>query len=463
MNVLSIASSGYIARRLGGEGFAQFNIGMAFAFMFGPLTNMGLRALTVRHVAAHREGAAEYLGTVLVLRSVLAVVAVFVAMIAAPLSGGSEVTQQVITVSALTLFLNSVMGVLIDGLHAREEMGLAARASTWGGAAVTVVSVGVAAIGGGPVAIATAYLIGPAVTSVMLYHASGVIGVRPVLRWDLPEFRRLLAEALPYFGQGMVQAIASKLDLFILSRTLGEARLGGYTAANMLVSRAGVVVDGAGTALLPALARMRATADPEASRTIRNVLAWLLFLTIPLAIGVALAAPSIVAIVFGSGFADGAPILAIRIFALPLTAIAMVSGHALFSAHRNRLVVGSSIGSTLATTAAIIPTTLAFGVWGAPVARLAGQGLLIALRLPVMVREYAGTWTATESRRLAAVTLAGTLPLALVRLLGGGIPVTILAGVVGALAYGIVVVRAGLLPPAILDRVAGIGARWRRP
>lgn len=461
LNVVSIASTGYIARTLGPTGFATFNIGLAFALMFAPLTNMGLRALTVRHLAQHREGATTYLGTVLALRLLLAIFAFGMVMLAAPLGSDSQATRDVAFVAAFILMLNTVVGVLSDGFHAREDMGKPARAAMAGGLVLTVASVVAVAMGGGPTALALTYLLGPAINAIILWHFAGALGVRPKLTWNPPEFRRLLTEALPFFGQGLLESFSGRLDLFLLARTLGEQNLGGYTAATSLLGRAAIVVDGSATALLPSLARLRARNPEQATPLMRTMLLWLLAISLPLAVGVAIAAPEIMDLIYGSKYLDGAPVLAIAIFVLPLTAGAVVLGHGLFVTHRNRLVVTTSMASTLATTAMLIPATLGLGLIGAPIARLVGRSILVLTRMPAAIRDYGRLWRWRDTLQLCLLTSAVAIPAAAARTVGDGVPLMLAAGAVGTVVWLIMVWRLGMIPPPLQQRFSRLLFRRR--
>src|SRR5690606_5725377 len=135
---------------------------------------------------------------------------------------------------------------------------------------------------------------------------------------------------------------------------------------------------------------LRANDPAGAPLLLRGTLRWMLALTVPLAVAVAIAAPEIVHLVFGAGFESGATILAMQIFVLPLTAVAVAMGHALFVSHRNKQVVGTSMASTTVTTAAVIPGTLLLGTIGAPIASLIGRGLLTVLRIPTARKEFPG-------------------------------------------------------------------------
>jgi PST family polysaccharide transporter len=452
LNILSIASTGYIARRLGAEGFATFSIGLAFALMFAPLTNMGLRALTVRHIAQHRHESREHLGLVLSLRLMMALFAILVVIVVTPFGNPDPTTHTVTMIAAGTLLLNTIVGVLTDGYHAIEEMGPPARASMVGGLALTIASVVAAALGGGPQALAATYLLGPIVTGAYLYIGAVRARIQPRLTWAPKEFRRLLTEATPYFGQALFDSFTARLDLIILGHTLGNANLGGYTAARQLAGRASVVVDGSGTALLPSLAHLRANDPAAAPALLRSTLRWMLALTVPLAISVALTAPEIVRLVFGPGFESGAIVLGLQIFMLPLTAVAMAMGHALFVAHRNRQVISTSLTASVVSTASVIPGTLFLGTIGAPLASLTGRSVLMALRSPAVRREFPGLWNRNETLRLLLIAVATTAPLIAARLAGGGLAKVLLGAAVAAVIWLRLVWRFHMLPSGLLRR-----------
>jgi O-antigen/teichoic acid export membrane protein len=295
----------------------------------------------------------------------------------------------------------------------------------------------------------------------MLWFTAGNHGVRPRLTWDPAEFKRLLKEALPFFGQGLFESISSRLDLFILSHTIGEQRLGGYMAARQLAGRATIIIDGSATALLPSLARLRATNPSAATPILRGTLLWLLTLTVPFAVAVAIAAPEIMTLVFGPQFVDGTTVLVLQILALPLTASAVVTGHALFVTHRNKLVVTSSMVSTGTKMALVVPLTFAVGTRGEPIAHLASRVLLNIIRVPRALADYPGMWTRQQSVRLFGITSAVAAPFILARLAGGGIPMMIAAGLLSLTAWCAILWRFDMVPLPILSRIRRFfPARW---
>lgn len=453
LNAISLFSTGYIARRLGAEGFATFNIGLAFATLFSPLTNMGLRALTVRHVAQHRGDADDYVGTVLALRMLLGALTVALVIMVLPWVSDSADTRRVALISTAVIVINTPVGVYTDALHAFEEMGHAARAMMWGGLVLTAASVIAVAAGGGPEALAVSYLTGPIVTAVMLSRGVTRIGIRPRLHWNFRRFRELLGESLPFFGQGLFDSLSGRLDLFVLTRTIGEAGLGGYAAAGQLASRASVVVEGASSALLPSLARIRASDPAQADQLLRTTLRGLMALLLPMAVCVGISAPQVMHIVFGPGYSDGAIVLALAMLTMPLTAVAMALGHSLFVIHRNRLVIQSSVVSTGTTSALVVPGALFLGILGAPIARVIGRILLIAQRLPESLANYPQLWKSSDTLRIAAVTLVTAVPFLVLRLGDFGTVGFFVTCLVATPVYIGSLLFARLIPDQVLDPI----------
>ena len=72
MNAISLFQVAYVARHLGKIGYGRFVFAIAFTAMFMPVTNLGLRLLTVRHIAtSDRKDVAAYVGKMTTLRFLL--------------------------------------------------------------------------------------------------------------------------------------------------------------------------------------------------------------------------------------------------------------------------------------------------------------------------------------------------------------------------------------------------------
>lgn len=457
MNLLSLAATGYIARQLGAVEFGRFNLAYAFVALFAPLANLGIRSLTVRHVARHREEARPYLGRVLVLRGLLALVAAGVVTLATPLSGGGGDVRVVIGIAACGMIVTTIATLFVDAFQAFECVRPAAKAQFVGGGILTLASVTVIAAGGGIREMALAYVLGPLCTLALLLYWARREPFWPRLCWDPKAFGRLLREASPFFLMTLLEVVSTRIDLLVIARLLDEASLGCYTAAMGLASRSLILAEGAGSALLPAVAHLAATEPATAVRLLRRSALWLLLISLPSALVIATLSPLIIKLLFGSQYVTSAPILTVAIWQLPAMCLAILAGHSLVAVQRQGLVLRTGAVSTFVSLALLVPLTHGYGPAGAAAALIVRPLLAFLLRLPAMARAFPGVWAWSELARLLLALLVMAVPLALVPSIGMGLAAVGLAMVSGCVYLAVLAVTR-LVPLGSLARrlVSGV-------
>jgi O-antigen/teichoic acid export membrane protein len=414
MNVLSLAATAYIARELGASEFGRFNLAYAFAAMFAPLTNLGLRPLAVRHIAQNRGEASDYLGKVLVLRGGLAVVIAVILIAVAPLSGGSAHTQGVVAVAAVGLVLATLSGVFTDGFQSFEVMRPVSLANMVGAVLLTLTSVLVVWRGGGIQQMAMAYLLGPLCSLVLLWLWSRGKPFRPHPNWNPSAFYRMLRQALPFFGLGLLEAVSARIDVLVLARAMGDGNLGSYTVAMTLVDRAMNLCDGAATALFPAIAHLSANSPAAVISLLRNSALWLFMLGVPIAIGTTVLSPLVVALLFGPQYAAAAPLLALAIWRLPIECLAMLQGHSLFAVNRQNLVLRTAAVATVFSILTVYPLVQFLGPLGGVLALLIRPSMAFLMRLPALAHHFPNLWPWAQLARVVISVGLMVIPLALI-------------------------------------------------
>jgi polysaccharide transporter, PST family len=411
MNVLSLAATRYIAERLGVTDFGRFNLGLAFVTMFAPLTHLGLRGLTVRHVPQNRDTAAEYLGRILVLRVLLALIVAALVIVAAPLSGGGGATRSVIAVSAVGLILTTIAGVFSDGFQAFERVGPVGMANLVGGILLTLASVLVIKLGGGIRDLAIAYVLGPLCSVVLLGIWSWRLPFRPRPSWSLVASMQLLRQAWPFLGLIIVDVVSMRMDVLVLVRVIGDAKLGYYMAAMSLVDRGMYLASGASDALLPAVAQLSAHTPLSALGLLRKSTLWLLVISLPLAVTTSVLAPLVIRFVFGSHYLAAAPILAIGIWRLPAMCLAILSGYSLLAVKRQDLELRTGAIGTLLSLTLLFPLVSRFGFLGGATALAIRPLFAFFLRLPRIIHHFPTLWPWSQLIRVAAAVALMAIPL----------------------------------------------------
>ncbi len=420
MNVLSLAATGYIARALGSTEMGRFNLGYAFVALLAPLTNLGIRSLTIRHVAQNRDSAAGYLGRVLVLRTLLALLGALVLILAAPMSGGGGQTRAVIAIAALGMVVTTAVQVLTDGFQAFEIMRPASVATFGGGLILTLMSVIVIRYGGGIREMALAYALGPVCTLALLCVWLRRQPFCPRLAWDPVAFRLILKEAAPFFMVGVLDALSSRAGVMVTARLVSGAMLGCYTVALGLVDRSLTLSDGAGTALMPAIARVAAESPAEAVPLLRKSTLWLTMLSVPIAVFTTALSPLIVRVIFGAQYAAAAPLLAVGIWRLPINCLMLIETRALYAAKRQDLVLRICAIGMAVSLVFLLPLTYYYGALGGMIALGIRPTVTLVLGMRARAAYFPSIWSRRESGRLALALALMCLPLGFMPVLGSG-------------------------------------------
>ena len=258
-------------------------------------------------------------------------------------------------------------------------------------------------------------LVGLAVTSLVV-NVYNAVGMLLVLRRSKPfeaaeklPFgaiagpRRMLAESWPLFVNQLLQGLFFKIDGTLLPGLAGARQASAYAAAYKVVDGAGIVSSSLTLALFPRLARDAADRADQMARAYRVALRVLLQLGIPLAVGTALLAEPIAALVGGAGFLpDSAVALAILIWFLPLSYANGLTQYVLIAVGRQRFLTLAflvAFAFNLGANLALIPR---YGYVGAAWVTVLSELVLMVPFQWVLRSEVPGVSPVRESAKAIA-------------------------------------------------------------
>jgi O-antigen/teichoic acid export membrane protein len=235
------------------------------------------------------------------------------------------------------------------------------------------------------------------------------LGVGIFGRLDFP-VRRLLDYALPLFLASILMLLFQRLDLFML-KILGAstASVGAYAASQNAALVLGLIGSAVSPAVLSSVSRQRAAGDHDSARTIvRNGLRAVVLLT-PLVALLSASAPEIVPFLFGSGFEEGIPVLALLCLASLGIMFHVVANSVLTAAGRPRLVLALLAPVPLSALIGHLMVIPRHGLIGAA-AVTCGAALFGALLVLIAVARVWRTLPGpATTARVAATTAAVTL------------------------------------------------------
>lgn len=421
LNVVAVFSTGFITRQVGAEQFGQFSISLAVAGLSLTVTDFGLRALAVRDLAHVGPGSHRLFGHLLSLRAVMAVLATLLTWATAGVIAFRNTDLAlVLLVSSITILPTGMVGIMTDGLIARDQARATSGATFWSGVILTLASVVAVAIRPSAVVLAASYTIGPIINLTLLgRRVPSLYGVTR-LRWRPKYWRVLVKRANPFFRIGLAGVALARIETPLVGLLLGEAMAGIYAAAMSLSDRLSTVIDNVTTATLPTLMRYRGNAERITSMVAR-ILHPLLGVIMAGTIMALLGTTEAVTVVFGAEYAPGGPALAVALLSLPLMAVNAILFEGFVALRQVEYVTGTILRGQIVTGVLLPVLTVAFGIVGGPLARLIGGITVTLARVRESRRVFGGVWHPTHVRHLIRRTLWAT-PVPLVLWLGNFSP-----------------------------------------
>lgn len=306
------------APMLGAAAFGSYQFAFAATTMLALCTDLGMSIWTTRALARDRTRAPAIVATALRLRLAISLPYLAVVGLAALLAGPGD-TRQALVLLGLAALINAFVDYFLAVFRGFERLADEAR--------LNVARALLMALGGLLALVARRSVASLAVGLLAGLAASGVYGLRILRRgYGLDvragRFDRQLAggaarAALPLWLATLFALLYFKGDVVILKAFASDAEVGAYSAAYKIFEGLMIVPAVVLTATFPPLAR--AKDDPARQRRWEAALvALLLTLGLAVALAVYLASGSIVARVYGAGFARATPSLRVLAGALPI-------------------------------------------------------------------------------------------------------------------------------------------------
>jgi O-antigen/teichoic acid export membrane protein len=311
---LALISFALVTRYLGVEGFGEYALVLAFLALLVPISDLGLTAIGVRELAAHRDEEETLVGDLLGVRIVVALTAALLLVAISPLFPYSDRVEGGLRLAAIGLFALVLSGLPLIVFQSRERLELSALVDFVTAAATLlfVVMATQADLGFNALILATV-LAGFAAGAVGFVFASRLVRLRP--RFDRARARVLLAAALPVGVFLMFSVAQLRIDTVMLSLLKEVDDVGVYGAAYRFLEQALFFPGLFMAAVYPILAAQVANRDPGLQLAIDKSLTFLLATAIPLAAGSVVLAPDIIRLLAGEDFAESVEPMRILAFA----------------------------------------------------------------------------------------------------------------------------------------------------
>jgi O-antigen/teichoic acid export membrane protein len=434
--LLGLGTTLLLARALGVSDFGALGRLWYVALLLAELAEFGLQATATRALVAGTFSLRALARARLVTSALLAGAAL-VALPASQAGPGWLRGAVPILVPLLLFFVlagwGEFLGVALRCRGARVEEALlllVLRGGSLAGAAVAILG------GAGLVGIAWGQAISP-VPALALGSWLLARRVAPVYGADAG-VGSVLRAALPMAAHGGLQMLSPRVEFLVLSALAGDRETGVFLAALRVFEFLGIVPNAVAQGAMPALTREALRGGEGVRRRTAGTMA---LVAAPSAIGLALVAGGVVALLFGGAYADGAaPLRILATALLPLFMNALLSWALLARGRAAWLprLTGLRVAAALGLALVLVPR---LGAVGAAAGLAGAEWLLLALG-------WLACRSATFEVRIArpvSWALLGCAPMALV--VSSVSASLVLAIPVGALTYAATLAAAWKLVP----------------
>ncbi|MDI1444757.1 oligosaccharide flippase family protein [Polyangium sp. 6x1] len=379
MAVLSVVYVGYLARRLGVAAWGELQASLAIASMAAVVAGLGVRGYLAREIAVTPELGPRHLGSALVVRGAMGVTTLLCAALftVATRSGEGATLVVIAAASQLATILYTTMWLSFEA-HERFQYILYVEL----GARLFVIGLSVALVasGFGVVAAAGVLALGNAIELALTYHFLRTRLYQPRVEVGLGELVAIAKKSIPLGLIGALLGVIRQADRVILRWLDGESAVGVFSAAWVLIEQLELLSDLVLGAAFAAGMRLYAHDQPGFVKLFRTAIVVATALGLPLAAGVSLVAPDVVALVYeGRDFAGTSDVLRVLAWHVPATFAFQVAALPLLASKGERqlgAVLGPALVANVALDMWLVPRHGALGA--AFAALVTSVGMLMA-------------------------------------------------------------------------------------
>ncbi|MCC7446871.1 MAG: polysaccharide biosynthesis protein [Anaerolineae bacterium] len=442
-----------LARLIGAEGYGTWGIIAGMIATAATLPEFGMGLIVLRDVSQRPNEAGRYLSVTLTVQTALSLIAYVALVTLGSLLTNEPIIRALLFVAGLSLIVDTLGNMCYNQLLAFEQM-VATSAIT---VIHIVLVIGFAFValmaGGGLLGLYVATICAGLFRVGMFWIALLRQHIRPVWPIDPALVRHLFRDGLPIALGGFLGLAYQHIDKILVGALLTQTEAGYLVAAFFIVFG---VVEMASTTVLTALFPLMSRFADKQSQAIRaftdRLAVLTLAITLPIGIGISLLAARLAALLF-PGFVGTAPVLEVLIWHAVVMMVANVYQQLMIIQNRQaRMIIFRVVGliTNITLNLILLPR---IGVQGAGISIFIAEIIIFTLYL-IDHRPDRVTFASLVGRS-ARILIAGVGMAAGILLLRDFNP--IVAGAVGAVIYGALIIVLGVLLPddwAILRRAA---------
>lgn len=352
----------YLARKLGDTGMGEYSLATSIVLLVTIFADFGLGTYVTREVARFKYEAPKYFINIALIKLVTAAAGYLALIGLVKLLDYEFSLQRSIFVFGLYAIVYSYVNFLVSIFQGFEMMEYQALLTGLGIGLQTLLGITVLTLGGGVFEIG-----GTAFLTWVLILLLGFVFLQKFFKTSLALvqvsfIRKILREALPFVATAFFITLYFKIDVVLLSKLVSKEELGWYSASFKLIEALQFIPGVITGAAFPLMSRLFLNGKQQLKKSYQMLFKYLLFLALPMSMGVTILARPLIILIYGEEFLLAATSLKILIWALGFIFLNSLLASTMAVINRMKtfsIVIGFNVLLNVALNLILIPS------WGA--------------------------------------------------------------------------------------------------
>lgn len=318
----------YVIRRLGDDRFGQYSVVLAFVGIYQIFAELGISQFAMRESAKNRERAEPLFWNLVVLRLILAAIAMAAMPLLAASFGYNPQLVLGVFLFACSFLVSAVMAPIQGVITAYERFDVVTAQNVLSQIVFVVMGGAFLLSGMGFIwlIVASIFSLVPAtVMGIWFVRRNGMIKMN--VRLEPSTWFGLIKSGLPFGVISLMLSIAFKIDTIILKGYTSDEVVGWYNAAYNLVFSLMFLTAGFKDAIVPSLTRTYVTDPQQVERWYYRTNKVMIILSLPIAVGGMIVARPLIELLYTQAYAPSGLALAILIWDVPFLMYASFCGN----------------------------------------------------------------------------------------------------------------------------------------
>jgi len=384
----------FLARHLGTEAIGQYFFAISFASLFSVLMDLGLAPVLTREIAKGNQSEEKWFQQIFSLKILFSIITIVIAIILDNILFYSDIVRDLIYLSIFIILIDSFTLLFYAFIRGKQNLKYESRA-------VIIFQIIVLALGFSLMQYSdNVFLFITVLFIASLFNLiySGIIlrlklKIKLRLKYNQDLIKRILKIALPFALAAIFAKVYAYIDTVFLKIFLGDNEVGIYSVAYKITFAFQFIPLAFVAALYPAFSHYYQNNREELKRILSKSFNYLLYISLPISLGIIALAPEIIAKVYTNQFSNTILPLQILIASLPFLFINFSLSSFLNATNRQRIntrnlglimiiniilniVLIQSLGVLGAALASSISTFLLFSLNLKEVIKLTGKNLI---------------------------------------------------------------------------------------